>query len=198
MVNKFRILAKILTKLPGIGPRQAMRLVLALTEWPKSEILNLASAVGDVSKGPIFCKQCFNFTDDELCRICANNKRDQTKIAVVEKITDLESIEKAGIYHGVFHVLGGAINPVEGILPEKLKIRELAERVQKLLKLTSDIELIIATNPNAEGEITARYISEEFAPYGIEITRLARGLSAGSTLEYADETTLSNALKNRK
>jgi len=197
MVSKFKKLAQSLSKLPGIGPRQAMRLVLAMVEWPRTEIENLAGAIGEITHGPILCKQCFNFTDDELCHICASHKRDQTKIAVVEKITDLESMEKAGIFQGVYHVLGGAINPTDGTLPEKLKIRELKNRINKLLKLTPDIEVIVATNSNTEGETTAKFIEEEFKPTGVKTTRLARGLSSGSTLEYADETTLANALKNR-
>ncbi|MGD0977211.1 MAG: recombination mediator RecR [Minisyncoccia bacterium] len=198
MTNKFRLLAKQLSKLPGIGPRQAMRLVLAMVEWPKPEVQALADALAEITNGPVLCKQCFNFTDDELCHICASHRRDQTKIAVVEKITDLESMEKASVFQGVYHVLGGVINPAEGILPEKLKIKELKERIHKLMKLTPDIELIIATNPNAEGETTAKYLEEELKSSGVKTTRLARGLSAGSSLEYADETTLANALKNRR
>lgn len=198
MVSKFKKLANMLSKLPGIGPRQAMRLVLAMVQWPKAEIESLAEAVSEITQGPVLCKQCFNFTDDELCHICASHKRDQTRIAVVEKITDLESMEKAGVFKGVYHVLGGAINPAEGILPEKLKIKELKARLDKLLKLTPDVEVILATNPNAEGETTARFLEGEIKSSGAKITRLAHGLSAGSSLEYADETTLSNALKNRK
>ncbi|MFH0987940.1 MAG: recombination mediator RecR [Parcubacteria group bacterium] len=198
MTNKFKNLAKLLSKFPGIGPRQAMRLVLALAEWPASEIREFAGAIGEITQGPILCKQCFNFTDDEFCHICASHKRDQTKIAVVEKIPDLESMEKTGIFQGVYHVLGGAINPAEGVLPEKLKIKELKSRIGTLLKLTPDIELIVATNPDAEGETTAKYLEQELKSHGIKITRLARGLSAGSSLEYADETTLANALKNRR
>lgn len=198
MVTKFKKLAGMFSKLPGIGPRQAMRLVLAMTQWPKNEILDLASAIEETSRGPILCKQCFNFTDEDLCRICASHKRDQTRIAVVEKITDLESMEKAGIFQGVYHVLGGAINPAEGVLPEKLKITELKSRLNKLLKLTPDVEVILATNPNTEGETTARFLEQELKPLGSKVTRLAHGLSAGSSLEYADETTLSNAFNNRK
>jgi recombination protein RecR len=197
MTNKFRNLAKLLSKLPGIGPRQAMRLVLAMIDWPKNDIHALSEAISEITHGPILCKQCFNFTDDELCHICSSHKRDQTRIAVVEKITDLESIEKSGVFNGVYHVLGGAINPVDGILPDKLRIKELKSRLEHLLKLTSDIELIISTNPTSEGETTAKYIENDLDSSGIKITRLARGLSAGSSLEYADETTLANALKNR-
>jgi len=198
MTNKFRNLAKQLTKLPGIGPRQAMRLVLEMIDWSKNDIHALAEAITEITHGPILCKQCFNFSDDELCHICASHKRDQTTIAVVEKITDLESMEKSGVFNGVYHVLGGAINPVDGILPEKLKIKELKDRLDHLLKLTMDIELIVATNPTTEGETTAKYLENDLESLGIKITRLARGLSSGSSLEYADETTLANALKNRR
>jgi recombination protein RecR len=198
MISKFKKLADMFAKLPGIGPRQAMRLVLAMIEWRKTDIEAFSQAINEASHGPVFCSQCFNFTEDETCHICASFKRDQTKIAVVEKITDLESMEKTGIYQGVYHVLGGAINPAEGILPEHLRIRELKARAEKLLKLTPDVEIIVATNPDFEGEATAKYLEEELKATGVKTTRLARGLSAGSTLEYADETTLSNAFKNRK
>lgn len=197
-MDKFKKLTDFFSKLPGIGPRQATRLVLALVDWPKTELVELARSLVNLHSGPLFCSQCFNFSENIKCAICASAKRDQTQIAVVEKITDLQSMEKPGVYQGVYHVLGGAVNPAEGILPERLKIAELKSRVANLRKLTPDIEVILATNPNAAGETTALYLEEELKPFNIKITRLARGLAAGSSLEYADEVTLANALKHRK
>ena len=198
MSSKFQKLIDFFTKLPGIGPRQATRLVLDMVDWKPADLEEFAKAVGEFKSGHLFCKECYNFADTEKCAICASNKRDQTRIAVVEKVTDLQSMEKTGIFNGVYHVLGGAINPVNGSLPSNLKIAELKERVQKLKKLTDDIEIIIATNPNTYGETTALYLEEELKPLGIKITRLARGLATGSSVEYADEITLANALKHRR
>jgi len=198
MPEKFEKLIKFFSKLPGIGPRQATRLVLAMLEWPDSEISRFAETLGTIKKGHLFCNQCFNFSETEKCRICSSTKRDQTRIAVVEKITDLQSMEKTGVFNGVYHVLGGAINPVEGYTPDKLRISELTARLKKLRALTPDIEVIIATNPNTIGETTALYLEQELAPLQVKITRLARGLASGSTVEYADEITLANAFKHRK
>ena len=212
MSNKFQKLIESFTKLPGIGPRQATRLVLAMLEWPAADLEEFSVMITGIKSGPTFCKECFNFADSpsttsgnlevvlgkEKCAICASIKRDQTRIAVVEKVTDLESMEKTGVFNGVYHVLGGAINPADGSLPEKLKIAELVGRVKKLKKLTPDIEVILATNPNTHGETTALYLEEELRPLKVKITRLARGLASGSSVEYADEITLANALKHRK
>jgi len=198
MSQRVQKLIEFFTKLPGVGPRQATRLVLAMLEWPPAEIDEFSKSMAELKNGPVLCSECFNLTDEKKCSICANNRRDQTRIAVVEKITDLQSMEKTGAFSGVYHVLGGAINPVNGRLPQHLKIAELKERIQKLKKLTPDIEVIIATNSNTYGETTALYLEEELCPLEIKITRLARGLSAGSTIEYADEITLTNALKHRK
>lgn len=210
--NKFQKLIESFTKLPGIGPRQATRLVLAMLEWPVADLEEFSAMIAGIKSGSTFCKECFNFADlpsttfdsskvvlgEEKCAICASVKRDQTRIAVVEKVTDLESMEKTGAFKGVYHVLGGAINPAGGSLPEKLKITELVGRIKKLRKLTPDIEVILATNPNTHGETTALYLEEELRPLKIKITRLARGLASGSSVEYADEITLANALKHRK
>lgn len=198
MTNKFQKLIDFFTKLPGIGPRQATRLVLAMLDWPATEVEAFAKSIENVKSGPAFCQECFNFADEEKCSICNSNKRDQTRIAVVEKVTDLESMEKTGAFSGVYHVLGGAINPANGYLPEKLKVAELITRVKKLKKMTPDIEVILATNPNTHGETTALYLEEELKPLGVKVTRLARGLPSGSSVEYADESTLAHALKHRK
>ena len=198
MSSKVQKLIEYFVKLPGIGPRQATRLVLDMLDWAKSDLEEFSQTVAGLKDGPILCASCFNLTDDEKCSICASHKRDQTRIAVVEKITDLQSMEKTGAFNGVYHVLGGSINPANGNLPQYLKIGELKERIQQLKTLTPDIEVIIATNPNTYGETTAMYLEEELKPLNIKITRLARGLNAGSSVEYADEITLSHALKNRK
>lgn len=197
-MSKFQKLIDFFTKLPGIGPRQATRLVLDMLEWPKGELDEFSQSVSTLKDGPTFCEECFNFADSEKCTICASIKRDQTRIAVVEKVTDLQSMEKTGAFNGVYHVLGGSINPANDVLPQNLKISELKTRVLKLKKLTPDIEVIIATNPNTYGETTALYLEEELKPLEVRLTRLARGLSAGSSVEYADEITLANALKHRR
>lgn len=195
MSEKFKNLIAYFTKLPGIGPRQATRLILAMLEWPAEEISAFAGHIESLKSGPTLCSQCFNFSDAELCDICKNPRRNPRRIAVVERVTDLASIEKTGAYDGVYHVLGGAINPVGGYVPERLKIRELLERASAL---SPDGEIILATNPNTYGETTALYLEQELKPSGVHVTRLARGLASGTSVEYADEITLANALKHRK
>lgn len=200
MSEKFKKLIEYFTKLPGIGPRHATRLILAMLDWPAAEIEEFSKHIGELRSGPVLCGQCFNFTDAELCGICDNSKRNQQRIAVVERVTDLTAMEKSGVYDGVYHVLGGAINPVSGYMPEKLKIRELISRLNHLKTITdpSKIEVILATNPNTYGETTALYLEQELKPLQVKTTRLARGLAAGTSVEYADEITLANALKHRK
>jgi recombination protein RecR len=198
VTNKFKKLVEQFSKLPSIGPRQAARLALAMLEWRQEELEDFARTVEDLKEGPTFCEECFNFTDAGRCGICTSPKRDKTRIAVVEKVTDLESMEKTRAFNGVYHVLGGAINPARGHLPENLRIQGLIERVARLKEITPDIEVILATNPNTYGETTALYIEEELKPFEVSITRLARGLAFGSSVEYADEITLASALKHRK
>lgn len=164
MSQRVQKLIEFFTKLPGIGPRQATRLVLAMLEWPATEIDEFSNSIAEMRNGPVLCSECFNLTDKEKCSVCASSRRDQTRIAVVEKITDLQSMEKTGAFGGVYHVLGGAVNPINGKLPQYLKIAELKERIQKLKKLTPDIEVIIATNSNTYGETTALYLEEELRP----------------------------------
>ncbi len=198
MDTKFKTTAKLLQKLPGVGPRQAARFVLALLERPEPELQELGMAIHNLKKEISFCRQCFNLSDGSLCHVCANPGRDKTKVLVVEKVTDLDSIEKTGFYKGLYHVLGGAISPLDGILPEHLHIKELKQRIGEL---TSDknIELILATNPNTAGETTALYLKDNFSTTtNVSITRLGRGLASGSHLEYADELTLKNALDSRR
>lgn len=199
MNPNFKRIVRLFQKLPGVGPRQAARFVLALMEKPDSELQDLGKAIQNLRNEISFCPNCFNISDNHLCIVCSNSKRDKDKLLVVEKVTDLDSIEKTGLYNGLYHVLGGAINPLDGITSETLKVKELASRIEGLLKTSSRIELIIATNPNTPGETTSLYLKDMFqGRQGISLTRLARGLASGSNLEYADEITLKNALEHRK
>ena len=201
MNTKFKDIVKLFQKLPGVGPRQAARFVIALMDKPEEELREFGKAVANLRKEISFCPVCFNISDNGLCSVCLDGKRDQAKLLVVEKVTDLDSIERTGLYKGLYHVLGGAINPLDGLTPETLRLKELAERIGKLGD--KNIELIIATNPNTAGETTSHYIREVFGSAswrkkGGYLTRLARGLSSGSNLEYTDEITLKNALDYRK
>jgi recombination protein RecR len=198
MDQQFKKVAKLFQKLPGVGPRQAARFVLALLDKPDSEIEELGYAISNLKRDISVCQQCFNISDNPLCSVCANPGRDKTKLLVIEKVTDLDSIEKTGLYKGLYHVLGGAINPLDNILPENLHINELERRLEEL-KNGSPVELILATNPNTPGETTALYLKNRLSEKpGIVITRLGRGLASGSHLEYADESTLKHALEYRK
>ena len=192
MSEKFKNLVAYFTKLPGIGPRQATRLILALLDWEPREVEVFAHHIETLKTGPTLCAQCFNFSDDELCGICKDAKRNRQKIAVVEKVTDLVAMEKPGVYDGLYHVLGGAINPAGGYVPEKLKIRELLARAKNAQ------EIILATSPNTYGDTTAMYLEQELKPLNKNVTRLGRGLASGTSVEYADEITLTNALKHRQ
>lgn len=197
MSQKFKYLVKLFQKLPSVGPRQAARFVISLLNFPEEDLLEFGRALSNLKKEISFCSVCFNISENGLCVVCLDNKRDQTKLLVVEKVTDLDSVERTGLYKGLYHVLGGAISPLDGLDPETLRLRELEERVSKFNG--KNIELIIATNPNTAGETTSCYIREIFNnKKGVFLTRLARGLSSGSNLEYTDEITLKNALDYRK
>lgn len=197
MNTKFKDIVSLFRKLPGVGPRQAARFVIALMDRPEEELQEFGRAVANLRKEISFCSVCFNISDNGLCAVCLDSKRDQTKLLVVEKVTDLDSIERTGLYKGLYHVLGGAINPLDGLTPETLRLKELEARIDKTRD--TNVELIIATNPNTAGETTSHYIKEVFGnKKGVFLTRLARGLSSGSNLEYVDELTLKNALEQRK
>ena len=197
--DKFKTLVKLLQKLPGVGPRQASRFVIALLEKPDVDLIDLGQAILSLKKDISFCQTCFNISDNHLCSVCSSPKRDQTKILVVEKVTDLDSIEKTGLYTGLYHVLGGAINPLEGLNYDTLRFKELLARTNQLASKSGKVELIIATNPNTAGEATALYLRDLFKDRNdIALTRLGRGLSSGSHLEYIDELTLKHALEYRK
>lgn len=182
-----------LARLPGIGPKTAQRLTYYLLRSPADQAQALAEAILDLKNKVVLCSQCFNITERTPCEICANPERDATRICVVEEPLDVLAIERTGQYGGQYHVLHGALSPMEGIGPDELKIRELLHRLQ------SDTveEVILATNPNLEGDATAMYLTRLIEPFGIAVTRLARGLPTGGDLEYADEITLSNALAGR-
>ena len=199
MNPKFKHIVSLFRKLPGVGPRQAGRFVLALLDKPDSDLQELGEAISSLKSNITLCQICHNLSENHICSICDDGKRDATKIMVLEKVTDLESIERTGLYRGHYHILGGAVNPVDGIFPENLNLDSLEERIAKLTSIDNQVEIIIATNPNTAGETTAMYIRDmlENKP-NIQIPRLARGLASGSHLEYADEITLKNALEFRK
>lgn len=180
------------TKLPGIGRKSAQRLVFYLIKMSKGEVQQLADAVVALKEKVNFCSICFNLTEEDPCNICRNPERDRAVICVVEEANDVLALEKTGEYRGQYHVLGGALSPLEGIGPGDLHVRELMSRLNDSVG-----EVIIATNPNAEGEATAVYLEKLIRPLNIKITRLARGLPVGGDLEYADEITLSKALEGR-
>ncbi|MCL5074152.1 MAG: recombination mediator RecR [Chloroflexi bacterium] len=183
-----------LNKLPSIGPKTAQRLTFFLLRMPAEQARSLAEAILDVKERIIFCSVCFNITEENPCSICQGRGRDRTKICVVEEPLDVLAIERTREYMGLYHVLHGAISPMEGIGPEELKIKELLQR----LRSSQVEEVILATNPNLEGEATATYIARLIQPLGIRVTRLARGLPIGGDLEYADEVTLTRALEGRR
>ncbi len=183
-----------LSKLPGIGAKTAQRLAFYILKGPESEAQKLASAIVKAKELMRFCKFCYNITDKEICDICADSRRDDTTLIIIEEPKDIVSIEKIGDYRGKYHVLQGAISPIDGVGPEELRIKELLDR----LKDTDVKEVIIATNPNVEGEATAMYMARLLKPLGIKVTRIASGLPVGADLEYADEVTLSRALEGRR
>lgn len=180
-------------KLPGVGPKSAQRLTYYLLRAPQEEAKALAEAILDVKEKITFCSMCQNVTDRDPCLICANPERDPALLCVVEEPLDILALERTGSYNGLYHVLHGVISPMDGVGPEQLKVEELLER----MKGGSVQEVILATNPNLEGEATAMYLQRLIAPLGIKISRLARGLPFGADLEYADEVTLTRALQER-
>ena len=189
-----------LAKLPGIGPKSAQRLTFYILRSPTDQARRLAEAITRVKENAIQCSICCNITESDPCPICANPERDHGLICVVEQPLDVLALEKTGVLRGVYHVLHGALSPLEGIGPRDLKIEELAARVRGGASATGEPvrEVILATNPNQEGDYTATYISQAIARSGLLLTRLARGLPIGGDLEYADEGTLSRALEGRR
>jgi len=182
-----------LSKLPGIGPKTAQRLAFHLLKVPPEDARSLAEAIVEAREKVTFCSRCFNFAQGEICEFCADARRDPTLVCVVERPQDIVAVERTGEFRGLYHVLGGAISPIDGIGPEELRVRELLERVRK----DGVREVIIATNPRVEGEATAMYLANLLKPLGVRATRIASGLPVGGDLEYADEVTLGRALKGR-
>ena len=182
------------SKLPGVGVKTAQRLTFFILRSPTDQARRLAEAIMRVKESIIYCSRCFNITESDPCPTCSNPGRDQELICVVEEPLDVLALEKTGVYKGLYHVLHGALSPVEGIGPKDLRIDELMQRVRS----NKIREVILATNPNFEGEYTANYIKDQLSPLGLHVTSLARGLPLGGDLEYADEGTLSRALEGRR
>jgi len=181
-------------KLPGIGPKTAQRLAYHLLQAPPERSRDLADAVLGIKENLKLCTVCLNITDTDPCGLCADETRDVTKVCVVEEPIDILPLERTRKFRGLYHVLHGVISPSDGVKPEDLRIRELLERLSR----TGITEVILATNPNVEGEATSMYIQRLISPLGIRVTRLARGLPFGGDLEYADDVTLSRALEGRQ
>jgi recombination protein RecR len=183
-----------LSRLPGIGPKSAQRLAFYMVKAPAQDAKRLAEAILAAKERVRFCRECFSVSEGELCRICRDPSRDPTIICVVEESKDQAAVEKAAVIRGRYHVLGGAISPLEGIGPDDLRVQELLDRVSR----NGVHEVILATNPNLEGNATAMYVAGLLKPLGITVTRLASGLPVGGDLEYADEVTLGQALEGRR
>jgi len=183
-----------LGRLPGIGPKSAQRIAFHLLKLPTDDVSRLAMSISDAKARVRFCTRCWNFADGELCPICLDDRRDPTVLCVVEESRDIVSIEKTGEFRGRYHVLLGAMSPLDGIGPEQLKMKELFARLEP----EGVEEVIVCTNPNTEGEVTALYLARMLKPFGIRVTRIASGLPVGGDLEYADELTLGRALEGRR
>jgi recombination protein RecR len=183
-----------LGRLPGIGPKSAQRIAFHLLKVSPDDANRLADAIREAKQKVRFCERCFNFADATLCPICADDRRDPTIVCVVEESRDIVAIERTGEFRGRYHVLLGAMSPLEGIGPEQLKIRELLSRITP----EGIQEVIVCTNPNTEGEVTAMYLARMLKPLGLKVTRIASGLPVGGDLEYADEPTLGRALEGRR
>jgi recombination protein RecR len=183
-----------LSRLPGVGPKSAQRLAFWLVKAPPDDAKRLSETILRAKERISFCVECGNVAEGERCRICRDEGRDRTVLCVVEEPKDVASVERAGVIKGRYHVLGGAISPLDGIGPEDLHVQELLDRVER----DGVTEVILATNPNLEGNATAMYVAALLKPVGVRVTRLASGLPVGGDLEYADEVTLSQALEGRR
>ena len=194
MIRPLANLYEQLRRLPGVGSKTAMRLAYHIIDMPAEEVRQLAEALSEAKRHIRYCGQCYNLTDGELCEICSDPVRDKRIICVVEQPQDIAAMERSRGYNGLYHVLHGALSPLDGVGPDKLRIRELFRRLQS----ESVDEIIIATNSDVEGEATATYLAQLLKPLGITVSRIAHGLPMGGDLEYADEVTLSKALENRR
>ncbi len=187
-----------LARLPGVGPKSAQRVAFYLLKIPTAEATRLSEAIVEVKEKVRLCRVCFNVSDEEVCEFCRDGRRDRSIICVVQEPPDIVAIERTREYKGLYHVLQGAISPIEGIGPEDLRIAELLGRLQVSDRDAAVSEVIVATNPNIEGEATAMYLARLIGPSGMVVTRLASGLPVGGDLEYADEVTLGRALEGRR
>lgn len=182
-----------LSKLPGIGAKSAQRLALHLLKWDADRVNSLAVSLTNLKEKLQFCKICFNISEEEICEICCNHKRNRSIICVVEEANDVFSIEKTNEFGGLYHVLGGVLSPLSGVDPGLLKIKELLKRLE-----SDEVkEVILALNPDTEGETTSLYLAKLIKPIGLKVTRIARGLPIGGNLEFADEATIGRAVINR-
>ena len=183
-----------LERLPGIGPKSAQRIAYWILNTDKATALRLSEAISEVKENVHFCSRCFNYAEDELCEICASPKRDESIICVVSEPRDIPPIERSAAFSGTYHVLGGALSPMDGVGPDDLTIAQLLQR----LSANEIQEVLLATNPNIEGETTATYLARLIKPLEIKVTRLASGLPVGGDLEFADEVTLGRAIESRR
>ena len=183
-----------LGKLPGVGPKSAQRIAFHLVKLAEEDAIRLSTAIREAKEKVRFCEKCFNMSDEAICEICADSRRDPTQVCVVEEPRDIVAGERTQEYKGCYHVLQGAINPIDGIGPEQLRVKELLARLQE----DPISEVILCTNPNIEGEATAMYLARLLEPLGLSVTRIASGLPVGGDLEYADELTLGRALEGRR
>ncbi len=183
-----------LGRLPGIGPRSAQRLAFHILESDPADVERLTTAIVEMRSRVRFCSRCFNIAEDDLCGICADARREGSVLCVVEDPRDVVALERTAEFRGCYHVLGGSISPIDGVGPEQLRIRELLARLGD----EEVVEVILATNPNIEGEATAMYLARLLEPLGVEVTKIASGLPVGGDLEYADELTLGRALEGRR
>lgn len=193
IAEPLRILIEELTKLPSIGRKSAQRLALHMVKKDKAELQSLIDALSDIKDKIRYCSNCYNISVEEICSICKNPKRNSKLICVVEEASDVIAIENTNEYNGHYHVLGGVLSPLSGVGPEDLKLNELFERLKK----NEISEIILALNPDTEGETTSLYLAKLIKPLGIKVTRLARGLPIGGDLEFADEATIGRAVLNR-
>ncbi|MCX6519674.1 MAG: recombination mediator RecR [Actinobacteria bacterium] len=189
-----QVLIDELGRLPGIGPKSAQRIAFHLLKVPTDDVARLAHALTDAKARVRFCERCWNIADAALCPICTDDRRDTSTVCVVEEARDIVAIERTGEFRGRYHVLLGAMSPLEGIGPEQLKVKELFARIEP----EGITEVILCTNPNTEGEVTAMYLARMLQPFGVRVTRIASGLPVGGDLEYADELTLGRALEGRR
>ena len=197
MLNDGRALQRLLDelgRLPGIGPKSAQRIAYYLLEADAEEARRLSNAIMEVKQQVHFCPVCFSYATRDTCDVCADSTRDRSEVCVVSEPRDVQAIERTGMYHGLYHVLGGVISPMDKIGPDQLHVRELLQRLA-----SGELqEVILATNPDVEGETTATYLARTIRPLGVKVTRLASGLPVGGDLEYADEVTLGRAIEARR